>query len=75
MTSENVSFESFLPDDIAFDQTRPVAIGGTGDLFKGQHPHKGALALKRLRHRIAEDSDPRVVQRVSRTRLGLVSPA
>ena len=70
MTSEHVSFESFLSGDITFDQTSPVAMGGYGDLFKGTHPHKGTVALKRLRHQIAEDSDPRAVMRVSRTTLG-----
>jgi hypothetical protein len=72
MTSETSSFEVFLPDDITFDQTRPIAVGGSGDLFKGQHLHRGTLALKRLRHRIAEDSDPRAIKRVSRSPLGSV---
>ena len=65
MTSEHLSFEVFLPDDITLDRTSPVAVGGSGDLFQGYHPQKGILALKRLRHRIAEDSDPRAVKRVS----------
>ena len=73
MTSELVALESFLSGDITFDQTSPVTVGGYGDLFKGDHPHKGTVALKRLRHRIAEDSDPRAVKRVSRRHLSFVS--
>ena len=66
MTSEHVSFESFLPDDITFDPARPVAVGEYGDVFKGHHAHKGTLALKRLRHQIMEDYDLQPVNRVSR---------
>jgi hypothetical protein len=66
MTSEPVSLEVFLLEDIKFDPGRPIAVGGYGDLFKGHHRHKGTLALKRLGHRGAEASDPRAVERVSR---------
>ncbi len=64
-----MSLEVFLPEDIIFDSARPVVGGGYGDLFQGHHPHKGTLALKRLRHRITEDSDPRAVKRVSQRQL------
>ena len=69
MTSEDLSLNIFLPEDVTFDPTKPTVKGGYGDLFKGHHSHKGILALKRLRHRIAEDSDPRATKRVSSRRL------
>ena len=71
MTPEDLSFAIFLPEDVTFDKTKPFVKGGYGDLFKGHHSHKGILALKRLRHQIVEDSDPRATKRVSSRRLVL----
>ncbi len=65
MAAEPVSLEVFLPEDISFDPMNPIVGEGYGDLFKGNHRVKGALALKRLRSRVAEESDPRTVKHVS----------
>ncbi len=65
MTSDTISLEVFLPGDITFDPTSPIGMGGFGNLFKGSHPTRGTLALKCLRSRINEHSDPRTVYRVS----------
>ena len=54
--AEAGSLEVFLPEDIAFDQAKPIAAGGYGDLFKGHHSVKGTLALKRLRRGITQRS-------------------
>lgn len=40
----------FMGDDITIDGNEPVNVtGGFGDLFAGNHPVHGTLALKRLR--------------------------
>ena len=64
-TVEAGPLEVFLPEDIAFDQAKPIAAGGYGDLFKGQHSLKGTLALKRLRRGLIESSDSRAEKPVS----------
>ena len=57
----------FLPEDITFDSTRPFTSGAYGDLFKGNHRTKGALALKRLHRQSENDSDSKVAKRVTRS--------
>ncbi len=51
------SLKAYLQGDIFFDAAHPIGGGGCGDLFQGTHKDDGVVALKRLRHRGAHDSD------------------